>query len=64
MTRAERFGFFRRHPNITTLLVLLILLILVRIFLFTTPTPLDSLGDFESLLANGQPTVLSFYSNL
>jgi hypothetical protein len=45
--------------------LLLVLLGLAGAFLFlrTRSTPLDSIDEFDALLATGQPVVVGFYSN-
>lgn len=57
-------AFNHNHPNITAILILLAVILLAQLLLGTRATPLDSPAELTTILTNGEPTVLEFYSNL
>lgn len=61
-TRLRRFA--RAHPNLTVILLVLLAFGLAQLFLGTRATPIDSLEALQARLADGQPSVVEFYSNL
>jgi hypothetical protein len=54
----------RAHPNLILILLVLLAFGLAQLFLGTHATPIDSLEALQARLADGQPSVVEFYSNL
>lgn len=54
-----------KDPNkgLWVILGLIVLIIGAFVFLRTTPSNIGSAGELSTLLTNGQPKVLEFYSN-
>lgn len=56
--------FARKHPDLTTILLLVALFGLAQLVLGTRPTPINTVDALTARLTDGQPTIIEFYSNL
>lgn len=62
LTRIRQF--IRKHPDLTTILILVALFGLAQLILGTRATPIDTVDALAARLTDGQPTIIEFYSNL